>query len=88
MCTFCNVSVKKIHRHKQSRKHINAMKKYSQYDNQSSNPFKLREICVRATNSQVFKSENNRTDISPKYQSGNEETMSIERIREYNQSVR
>ena len=66
-----NVSVKKKHCHEQSRKHINAMKKHSRYDNQSPNLFNLREVCVQATNLQVFQSENNRTDISPEYQSGN-----------------
>ena len=87
-CKCCNISVKKIHCHEQSRKHINAMKKHSQYDNQPPNIFRLREVCVRTTNSQVFESESNRTEISPTYQSVNAETMSIERVRECNQSVR
>ena len=36
----------------------------------------------------MFESENNRTEISPKYQPGNAENMSIEIVRECNQSVR
>ena len=52
------------------------------------NLFNLREVCVRATNSQVFESENTHTEISHKYQCVNAETMSIERVRECNQSVR
>ena len=49
--------------------------KISQYDNQSPNLFNSREVFIRATNSQVFESENNCTEISPKYQSGNAETI-------------
>ena len=64
------------------------MKKHSQYDNQPPNIFGVREVCVQTTNSQVFESESNRTEISPTYQSVNAETMSIERVRECNQSVR
>ena len=87
-CKFCNVSVTKIHRHEQSRKHINAIQKHSQNDNLSPNTFNLREICVRTTNSQTFESENICTEISPKYQSNNEETMSIKRLSESNHSFK
>ena len=87
-CKFFNVSVEKVRCYEQSRKHINAIQKHSQNDNLSSNSFNLREVCVRATNSQVFESENIRTEISPKYQSSNAETMSIERLSESNQSFK
>ena len=56
-CKFCNVSVTKIHCHEQSRKYINAIQKHSQNNNLSPNSFNLREVCVQATNSQVFESK-------------------------------
>ena len=87
-CKFCNVSVAKIHRHEQSRKHINAIQKHPQNDNLSPNSFNLGEVCVRATNFQAFEPENIHTEKSPKYQSSNAETMSIERLSESNQSFK